>query len=91
MGKDYVYCQSCNMPLKMDPRGGGTLSDGSKSSMYCSFCFRKGDFAHPHISVDDMQALIKRKLMKMGFPQSLLSFYTNRIKHLERWKNSDMT
>ena len=27
-------CQSCGMPLKKDPEGGGTQADGSKSRPY---------------------------------------------------------
>ena len=36
------FCQSCGMPMKKDPEGGGTNADGSKSPDYCSYCFRNG-------------------------------------------------
>ena len=32
-------CQSCGMPLKADPKGGGTHADGTSSREYCSYCY----------------------------------------------------
>jgi len=46
-------CQSCGMPLNKDPKGGGTNVDGSKSDLYCSFCFEDGKFLDEGISLQD--------------------------------------
>jgi Putative zinc ribbon domain len=32
------------MPLKQDPKGGGTNANGSKSDRYCSYCYADGRF-----------------------------------------------
>ncbi|MCX6719896.1 MAG: zinc ribbon domain-containing protein, partial [Candidatus Staskawiczbacteria bacterium] len=47
-------CQSCGMPLSKDPAGGGTNADGTKSIMYCSYCYQKGVFTR-NCTVQEMQ------------------------------------
>jgi predicted amidophosphoribosyltransferase len=79
MEKTYKNCQSCGMPLKKDPAGGGTRADGSKSVMYCSHCYENGAFKHPHVTVGQMQELVKGKLKEMGFPGFLAGFFTKGI------------
>ena len=82
----YKNCQSCGMPLKKDPKGGGTEAGGKKSTMYCSRCFERGKFTKPNMSVGEMQVLVKDKLKEMGFPGFLAGFFTKGIPKLERWK-----
>jgi hypothetical protein len=84
--KTYKNCQSCSMPLKRDPQGGGSNADGSKSTMYCSYCYGNGKFLQPNITVGEMQAFVKGKLKEMGFPGFLAGFFVKGIPHLERWK-----
>jgi hypothetical protein len=86
MEKAYKNCQSCGMPLKKDPAGGGTEADGSKSIRYCSFCYEKGAFRQPGLSVGQMQEFAKAKLKEMGFPGFLAGIFTKGIPKLERWK-----
>ena len=87
MIKTYKNCQSCGMPLKKDPQGGGTESDGSKLTMYCSKCYVGGQFTRPDIdSPEKMQALVKDKLKGMGFPGPLAWLFSRGINRLERWK-----
>jgi len=43
------FCQSCGMPMKKDPRGGGTDADGTRSPEYCSYCYQDGTFPSPGI------------------------------------------
>ncbi len=87
--KTYKNCQSCAMPLKKDPKGGGTEADGSKSNMYCSYCYEKGAFLQPHITAGEMQVFVKGKLKEMGFPGFLAGLFTNNIPKLERWKKQN--
>lgn len=82
----YKNCQSCGMPLKKDPNGGGTEKDGSKSKMYCSYCYQNGSFTQPNITVTEMQSFVKGKMKEMGFPGFLAGFFTKGIPKLERWK-----
>ena len=79
-------CQSCGMPLKKDPKGGGNNKDGSISNMYCSHCYENGKFIRPDITVEQMQEFVKDKLKMMGFPGFLARFFTKGIPKLERWK-----
>lgn len=76
------------MPLKKDPKGGGTEADGSISTIYCSHCYEKGKFLQPDITAQQMQDFVKNKLKEMGFPRFLAGFFTKGIPNLERWKSS---
>ena len=86
--KTYTSCQSCGMPLKKDPAGGGTEADGTKSPMYCSHCYRNGGFTEPEMTVEGMQDLVRGKLKDMGFPGFVASLFTRGIPKLERWRGS---
>ena len=59
MNKTFKNCQSCGMPLKKDPQTGGTNADGSKSTMYCSYCYDRGAFKQPDWTADQMQQFVK--------------------------------
>ena len=85
--KSYTMCQSCGMPMAKDPAGGGTNSDGTKSVMYCSFCYQKGVFASPEIkTAKQMQTLCIGKLTEMHFPGFIAWLLTRGVPKLERWK-----
>ncbi len=86
MDNIYKNCQSCGMPMKKDEKGGGTNSDGSKSTMYCSRCYEEGQFTSPDMTADEMKDLVKGKLKEMGFPGFIAGFFTKGIPKLERWK-----
>jgi hypothetical protein len=87
MAKTYKQCQSCGMPLKKDPLGGGGEKDGSRSTMYCSSCYADGSFKHPDISVAKMQTLIDRILKEeMKWPKILRWMAKRQLPSLERWK-----
>ena len=88
MEKSYSNCQSCSMPLKKDPEGGGTNADGTKNKMYCSFCYENGSFKNPDMTMQEMQSLVKEKLKEMGFPGFIAGFFTKGIPRLERWKGN---
>jgi hypothetical protein len=81
-------CQSCGMPLKKDPEGGGTEQDGSRSKMYCSYCYENGTFVNPDMTADEMQTLVKGKLKEMGFPGFLAGMFAKRTPKLERWRKA---
>ena len=87
MQTTYKNCQSCGMPMSKDPIGGGTNQDGSKSTMYCSYCFQNGMFKNPDWTVEEMQMFCKKILQEKGFPGFLAVWITSKIPKLERWKN----
>jgi len=86
MKKPYKTCQSCGMPMKKDPASGGTNADGSKSTVYCSYCYTHGAFKNPDWTAEQMQTFCKAKLKEMGFPAFLARWFTRNIPKLERWK-----
>jgi Putative zinc ribbon domain len=70
--------------MKKDPVGGGTNADGSKSAMYCGYCYVNGTFTRD-CTAKEMQAFCKSKLQEMGFPGFLAGLMTKGIPKLERW------
>ena len=87
MENAFKNCQSCGMPLKRDAQGGGTNADGTKSVVYCSHCYQKGQFTQPKLTVDEMKVRIKAKLKEFGFPDFMTGLFTLNIPKLERWRN----
>ena len=86
----YKNCQSCGMPLKKDPEGGGTEIDGTKSLKYCSKCYTSGQFNNPEINTaHKMQIFVKNKLKSIGFPGFIAGFFVKGIPSLERWKTAE--
>jgi hypothetical protein len=81
----YKNCQSCGMPLARDEQGGGTEADGSKSTMYCSHCYARGAFTQPTLTCEEMQALVRQKMIELRFPGFMAGFFTRGIPKLERW------
>lgn len=80
-------CQSCGMPLKGDPQQGGTESDGSKSKLYCAYCYQQGKFTQPNLTVTQMQDFVKTKMKSMGFFMGLMAgLFSKNIPQLQRWK-----
>ncbi|MCB1113026.1 MAG: zinc ribbon domain-containing protein [Chlamydiales bacterium] len=84
--KNYKNCQSCSIPLKKSPNGGGTETDGTLSSKYCAYCYENGRFIHPDWTVEQMQSCVKEKMKAMGFPGFVASIFTWGIPKLERWR-----
>lgn len=83
----YKDCQSCGMPLKRDKEGGGTNKDKSKSTMYCSHCYKDGEFTWPDATALDMKQKVKSKLKEFGMPGFLACFFVRNIHKLKRWKS----
>ena len=44
MKEEMKFCQSCGMPLGETDQMLGTEKDGSKSSLYCKYCYENGSF-----------------------------------------------
>jgi Putative zinc ribbon domain len=74
------------MLLKKDQEGGGSETDGSKSQMYCSYCYEDGTFKQPECTSEQMQKFSKNKMKEMGFPGFIAGMFTEGILKLKRWK-----
>lgn len=80
-------CQSCSMPMSMDPDGGGTEKDGTLSEEYCSYCYKNGEFVDDFETPEEMIGLVKEKLAEQGIGKFRQWLFTLGIKKLKRWKN----
>ena len=76
------------MPLKRDEKGGGTNADGTRSTMYCSHCYEDGHFIVPDISVAEMQARVREKIVEFGMPSCVAGMFTRKIPKLARWQKA---
>ena len=75
------------MPMKMDKAGGGTEHDGSRSAMYCSSCYRDGEFITEAKTVVEMQRFIDvilRDEMRANLVFRWLAKW--QIPRLKRWR-----
>ena len=86
MPKKNKFCQSCGMPLTKDPQQGGTEQDGSKSLIYCSYCYEEGKFTQPNITMIEMKDLVIGEMKKMGMPGIVAKLLARGIPKLERWQ-----
>ena len=82
--KPNKMCQSCGMPMKRYKEGGGTNADDTKSSLYCSLCYKKGVFTKD-CTAAEMQKFCKDKLKEMGFPGFMARMMSNGVPKLQRW------
>ena len=85
LGSMNKTCQSCAMPMKKDPEGGGTNADGSKSTEYCSLCFQAGKFTQADFSAKEMQDFCIVQMKSCGIPRPLGWLFTRGIPKLRRW------
>ena len=85
MEKKYKMCQSCGLPMKKDPEGGGTNNDGSKSHKYCSYCYENGIFSFEG-SVEEFQKFCQVKMVEGGHSKPMAWLFTRGMKRLDRWK-----
>ena len=85
-------CQSCGMPLDMDPEKGGVNSDGTKSDKYCSYCFNDGIFLQ-NISLDEMTDIglnyseEYKNAGSDGEKEEIRNLAKQYLSNLERWKS----
>jgi hypothetical protein len=87
--KKYKFCQSCGMPFKQDPGKGGTEANGSRSKMYCSYCYQNGKFTSPELdTAKKMQEFCIEKMKEQGMSKITAWLFTRGIPRLERWKKS---
>ena len=87
--KRYKQCQSCGMPLKADRQGGGTEQDGSKSCVYCSSCYKNGEFINPSMTLKEMQELVDRVLRdEVKMNRIFRWFAVRQIPTLKRWSTA---
>lgn len=80
------FCQSCGMPMKKDPKNGGTNADGSQNSDYCSYCYKEGVFQDDCNTAKEMQKFCIGLLTQEKMPKLFAWLLTRGIPKLKRWQ-----
>jgi hypothetical protein len=84
------FCQSCTLPID-NPEDRGTEKDGSKSDMYCKYCYQHGTFTTPDMTLDQMMQIAKTEMKKLHLPESIIQQSVNMLPGLKRWQSSSQT
>ena len=81
------FCQSCTFPLEnMEDRG--IEKDGSKSDLYCKYCYQNGAFTETDMTLDQMMDIAETELKKQNLPESIIQRSLNMMPRLKRWQSS---
>ncbi|MEW6003076.1 MAG: zinc ribbon domain-containing protein [Nitrospirota bacterium] len=84
--REAQICQSCGMPMEKS-EDFGTNADGSKNEYYCCFCFQKGDFTNPDLTLEQMIDKLVGFADRMGMTQAQAKELAQTvIPKLKRWK-----
>ncbi|MEX0288507.1 MAG: zinc ribbon domain-containing protein [Flavobacteriaceae bacterium] len=79
-------CQSCGMPIRRLADFGRRI-DGSVHTEYCHYCYKRGSFTDPGISMHEKIKKNIAKARKMGISleeAEIMAFST--IPRLRRWR-----
>ena len=80
-----IFCQSCTLPLdNVDDRG--TEKDGTKSEMYCKYCYQNGAFTDPDMTLDQMMDIADTEMKKQHLPENIIRQSMNMLPRLKRWQ-----
>jgi hypothetical protein len=79
-------CQSCSMPID-SAEVAGTEKDGSPSQEYCKYCYQQGAFVNPDMTLEEMQTLVKTKMLEMKIAPDITAKAFNSLPYLKRWRN----
>lgn len=81
------FCQSCTMPIN-DPEDRGTEKDGSKSDVYCKYCYMNGAFTDPGITLKQMMDVARAEMEKQHLPDHIIQQTMSMLPHLKRWQQT---
>lgn len=88
MEEQHIYqdiCQSCGMPMKI-VSDYGTKQDGSQNFEYCKYCYQKGAFLQPDITLDQMIKGNIGIMVKYGMSEEeARSLMAKTLPTLKRW------
>ena len=74
------------MPLSKDSQGGGTEKDGTKSTIYCSYCYKDGTFIAPDCTMKEMQNIVEKAMKEQGYGWFMRKLARMQVPRLARWK-----
>lgn len=80
------FCQSCGMPMEKDEHF-GTNAEGAKNEEYCTYCYEKGNFTEPDITLDDMTKKVTQMMKQRNMPADTIDKVAKFIPMLKRWQS----
>jgi hypothetical protein len=93
MKNDTIICQSCSMPMTNESKF-GTEKDGSLSKEYCVYCYQKGSFTKPKVTLEEMIDLLAPNWAKwterpdLTLDDAIIEI-RGTLSQLKRWKNKE--
>ena len=79
------FCQSCTMPID-HVENRGTERDGSKSTLYCKYCYQNGQFVNPQMTLDQMKEIVTTQMQKLKISDTITHQSLDMLPHLKRWR-----
>ena len=64
----------------------GTEKDGSKTDLYCKYCYRDGAFINPGMTFEQMKNTVITQMKKRNIPENIIQQSLNILPHLKRWQ-----
>lgn len=64
----------------------GTEKNGSKSILYCKYCYQNGSFINPDMTLEQMKKLVVTQMHKLNLPENIIQQSVNTLPHLKRWQ-----
>jgi hypothetical protein len=82
------FCQSCSMPLAR-PEDFGTDASGARVNDYCRYCFQRGSFTEPALTLDQMIDRLAQMSEKMHMtPAQARTMGLTFLPTLRRWREA---
>ena len=79
------FCQSCTMPID-HVENRGTEKDGSKSQLYCKYCYQHGEFVNPQMTLNEMRNIVRTQMQKLKISDTVTQQSLDMLPHLKRWR-----
>lgn len=86
-GREIPLCESCGMPLARD-EDAGTEADGSRSTRYCTYCYRDGRFTEPDLTREQaVERYAPMMAANLGMPvEKAREMVARYLSTLPRWR-----
>lgn len=82
-----LLCQSCTMPID-NVYNRGSEKDGTKSTLYCRYCYVNGAFTNPGLTLEQMRNVIVTQMLKNHIPGYKINQSVQMLPHLRRWEKA---
>jgi len=73
------------MPID-DPQERGTNVDGTKSELYCKYCYQHGSFTDPDMTLAKMKENAVEQMQKQDINSATIQRSLTMMDNLLRWK-----